>query len=218
MWRLRAPRLCCSARRARAALRRPRCSRHGRPATDRCSHAADRRAALFASYDCGSLGPPLSLNDPSLLRARSTRSPLPKPGGRPTRPARQQGNARRAGRLGRQRPSPHVRSHPVAVLGAAASDSWPALSSCRVRLSEAAAEPANERDRLTRDGAARGGGVAAAGGCGGPHQAVVIGGSAEVGDVWLGDDEGDLGMHGWTSLRCGAGTVICAGCSGLAVG
>jgi hypothetical protein len=27
----------------------------------------------------------------------------------------------------------------------------------------------------------------------------VVGGSAEVGDVLLGDDEGELGMHGWTS-------------------
>jgi hypothetical protein len=34
---------------------------------------------------------------------------------------------------------------------------------------------------------------------GGVHEAVVVGGSAEVGDVLLGDDEGELGMHGWTS-------------------
>jgi hypothetical protein len=49
------------------------------------------------------------------------------------------------------------------------------------------------------------------------HEAVVVGGSAEVGGVLVGEDEGELGMHGWTSLGCGAGTVICAGCSGLAV-
>jgi hypothetical protein len=84
-------------------------------------------------------------------------------------------------------------------------------------LSEATAEPANGRDRRGGDGAADGGGVAAAGGCGGLHEAVVVGGTAKVGDVLLGDDEGELWMHGWTSLRCGAGTVICAGCSGLAV-
>jgi hypothetical protein len=84
-------------------------------------------------------------------------------------------------------------------------------------LSEAAAEPANEHDRRGGDGVAAGGGVAAAGGCGGLHEAVVVGGSAAVGHLLSGDDEGELGMHGWTSLGCGAGTVICAGCSGLAV-
>jgi hypothetical protein len=61
-------------------------------------------------------------------------------------------------------------------------------------LSEAAAEPANERDRRGGDGAA--GGVAAPSAGGGVHEAVVVGGSAEVGDVLLGDDEGELGMHG----------------------
>jgi len=66
-------------------------------------------------------------------------------------------------------------------------------------LSEVAAEPANERDWRGGDGAASGGRVAAAGGCGGLDEAVVVGGSAEVGDVLLGDDEGGLGMHGWTS-------------------
>jgi hypothetical protein len=48
-------------------------------------------------------------------------------------------------------------------------------------LSEAAAEPANERDGHGGDGAA--GGVAAAGGSGRMHEAVVVGGSAEVGHV-----------------------------------
>jgi hypothetical protein len=65
-------------------------------------------------------------------------------------------------------------------------------------LSEAAAQPANEPDRRGGDGAA--GGVAVAGGSGGLHEAVVVGGSAEVGDVLLGDG-GELGMHGWTSFR-----------------
>ena len=92
-----------------------------------------------------------------------------------------------------------------------------ALSSDRVRLSETAAEPANERDRRGGDGAAGGGGVAAAGGGGGLDEAVVVEGSAEVGDVLLGEDVGESGMHGWTWLGCGAGTVICAGCSGLSV-
>jgi hypothetical protein len=71
------------------------------------------------------------------------------------------------------------------------------LTRGRVRLSEAAAEPANEHDRRGGDGAASG--VAAAGRLGGLHEAVVVGGSAEVGDVLLGDEEGELGMHGWTS-------------------
>jgi hypothetical protein len=64
-------------------------------------------------------------------------------------------------------------------------------------LSKAAAEPANECDRRGGDG--RAGGVAAAGGSGGLHEAVVVGGSAEVGDLLLGDHEDELGMHGWTS-------------------
>jgi hypothetical protein len=38
--------------------------------------------------------------------------------------------------------------------------------------------------------------VAAGGGGGGVHEAVVVGGSAQVGDVLLGGDEGELGMHG----------------------
>jgi hypothetical protein len=66
-------------------------------------------------------------------------------------------------------------------------------------LSEVAEESANERDGRGGDGAAGGGRVAAAGGCGGVHEAVVVGGSAEIGAVLLGDDEGVLGMHGWTS-------------------
>src|ERR1700727_1680081 len=67
----------------------------------------------------------------------------------------------------------------------------------RVRLSRAAAEPVPEREW-------RGGGVsgcrndvAAGGGGGGVHEAAVVGGSADVGDVLLGDGEGELGMHGW---------------------
>jgi hypothetical protein len=62
-------------------------------------------------------------------------------------------------------------------------------------LSEAAAELANERDR-------RGGGVAGGGGGvagGGVHEAGVVGGSVQVGDALLGDDEGELGMHGRSS-------------------
>jgi hypothetical protein len=31
------------------------------------------------------------------------------------------------------------------------------------------------------------------------HEAVVVGGSAQVGDVLLGDEEGELGIHGLTS-------------------
>ena len=41
-----------------------------------------------------------------------------------------------------------------------------------------------------------GDGVAAGGGGGGVHEAVVVGGSVQVGDVLLGGDEGELGMHG----------------------
>jgi hypothetical protein len=33
----------------------------------------------------------------------------------------------------------------------------------------------------------------------------VVGGSAELVDVLLRDHEGEVGMHRWTSLRCGAG-------------
>jgi hypothetical protein len=38
--------------------------------------------------------------------------------------------------------------------------------------------------------------VAAGGGGGGVHEAVVVGGSVQVGDVLLGGDEGEVGMHG----------------------
>ncbi|MGD1051106.1 MAG: hypothetical protein ABR947_08560 [Solirubrobacteraceae bacterium] len=42
-----------------------------------------------------------------------------------------------------------------------------------------------------------GGGVVARGGCGGGiHEAVVAGGSVEVRDVLLGEDDGEPGMHG----------------------
>jgi hypothetical protein len=68
-----------------------------------------------------------------------------------------------------------------------------------VRLSETAEESANERGGRGGDGAAGGGRVAAAGGYGGVSEAVVVGGSAEIGDVLLGDDECLLRMHGWTS-------------------
>ena len=69
----------------------------------------------------------------------------------------------------------------------------------RVRLGQAAAEPVQERD--WRDGgmAGYGDGVAAGGGGGGGggvREEVVVGGSVQVGDVLLGGDEGDLGMHG----------------------
>jgi hypothetical protein len=66
-------------------------------------------------------------------------------------------------------------------------------------LSEAAEEPANERDGRGDGVGGRRGRVAAAGGCGGLHEAAVVGGSAEIGDVLSGDDEGLLRMHGWTS-------------------
>jgi hypothetical protein len=46
---------------------------------------------------------------------------------------------------------------------------------------------------------------------------MVVGRAAEVGDVLLGDDNGESGMHDWTSFRGVVGTVICSGCSGLAV-
>jgi hypothetical protein len=72
----------------------------------------------------------------------------------------------------------------------------------RVRLSQAAAEPVQERDWRGGGVAGCGDGVAAGGGGGGGggvHEAVVVGGSVQVGDVLLGDDEGELGMHGWTS-------------------
>jgi hypothetical protein len=66
----------------------------------------------------------------------------------------------------------------------------------RVRLSQAAAEPVQERDWRGGGVAGCGDGVAAGGGGGGVHEAVVVGGSVQVGDVLLGGDEGELGMHG----------------------
>jgi hypothetical protein len=73
-----------------------------------------------------------------------------------------------------------------------------------MRLSQASAEPAQERDWRGGGVAGCGGGLAAVGGGGGGggcgvHEAVVVGGSEKVGHVLLGDDEGELGMHGWTS-------------------
>jgi hypothetical protein len=56
-----------------------------------------------------------------------------------------------------------------------------------------AAEPPQERDWRGGGVAGRGDGVAAGGGV---HEAVVVGGSVQVGDVLLGGDEGELGMHG----------------------
>jgi glutaredoxin 3 len=61
-------------------------------------------------------------------------------------------------------------------------------------LSQAVAEPAQERDwRGGVAGCAEG--VAAGGGGGGVPEAVAVGGSAQVGEVLLGD-EVELGMHG----------------------
>jgi len=70
-----------------------------------------------------------------------------------------------------------------------------------MRSSQAAAEPAQERDWRGGSVAGCGDGVAGGGGGGGGgvHEAVVVGGSEEVGHLLLGDDEGELGMHGWTS-------------------
>jgi hypothetical protein len=66
-------------------------------------------------------------------------------------------------------------------------------------LSEVAEESADELDGRGGDGAAGGGRVAAAGRCGGVHEAVAVGGSAEIRGVLLGDDERLVRMHGWTS-------------------
>jgi hypothetical protein len=66
----------------------------------------------------------------------------------------------------------------------------------RVRLSQAA-EPMQEPDWRGGGGVAGcGGGVATGGGGGVVHEAVVVGGSVQVGDVLLGGDEGESGMHG----------------------
>jgi hypothetical protein len=78
----------------------------------------------------------------------------------------------------------------------------------RVALSQAPADPVQERD-WRGGGGGGGGGVAGCGGGvaagGGAHEAVVVGGSMEVGDVLFGDDEGELGMHGliscWVAVR-----------------
>jgi hypothetical protein len=48
------------------------------------------------------------------------------------------------------------------------------------------------------------------------HEAVLVGGSVEVGDVLFGEDDGESGVHGWTSFRGGARTVLCTGCSRVA--
>lgn len=66
-------------------------------------------------------------------------------------------------------------------------------------LSQAAAEPVQERDWRGGGVAGCGDGVAADGGGGGVYEAVVVGGSVQVGDVLLGEDVGELGMYGWTS-------------------
>jgi hypothetical protein len=63
----------------------------------------------------------------------------------------------------------------------------------RVRLSQAAAKPAQGRDWFGGGVAGPGDGVAAGGGV---HEAVVVGGSVQVGDALSGGDEGELGMHG----------------------
>jgi hypothetical protein len=64
-----------------------------------------------------------------------------------------------------------------------------------VRLSRAAAEPPQQRD-WSGGVAGCGDGVAADGGGGGVHEAVVVGGSVQVGDVLFGGDEDESGMHG----------------------
>jgi hypothetical protein len=70
-----------------------------------------------------------------------------------------------------------------------------------VRSGGVAAEPAQERDR--RGGGVTGYGNGLASG-GGAHEAAVLGGSVQVGDV-LGGDVVELGMHGWprVELWCG---------------
>jgi hypothetical protein len=65
----------------------------------------------------------------------------------------------------------------------------------RVRLSQAAAEPVQERDWRGGGVAGCGDGVApghGGGGGGGVHEAVVIGGSVQLSDVLLGDEEGGM--------------------------
>jgi hypothetical protein len=65
-----------------------------------------------------------------------------------------------------------------------------------VRLSQSAPEPVEERDWRGGGVAGCGAGGAASGSGGGVHEAVMVGGSVPVGDLLLGDDGGDLGMHG----------------------
>jgi hypothetical protein len=69
-----------------------------------------------------------------------------------------------------------------------------------VRLGQAP-EPAQERDWRDGDAAAGGRVSLRLGGNSGVQQAVIFGGSVEVGDVLLGEDDGELGMHGRTSFR-----------------
>jgi hypothetical protein len=64
-----------------------------------------------------------------------------------------------------------------------------------------AAEPAQERDWRGGDGADVGRASLRLGGSGGVHEAAVVSGSVEVGDVLFGEDDGESGMHGWTSFR-----------------
>jgi hypothetical protein len=83
-----------------------------------------------------------------------------------------------------------------------------------VRLCQAAAKPAQEGDWRGNGMAGCGDGVAAGGGV---PEAVVVGGSVQVGDVLFGENVDGLKMHVWTSCRGGAGTVIRTGCGRLAV-
>jgi hypothetical protein len=69
---------------------------------------------------------------------------------------------------------------------------FPRFSRRFLRLGQAAAEPVQERDWGGGGVAGCGDGVAAGGGGGGVHEAVVVGGSVQVGDVLLGDEEGGL--------------------------
>jgi hypothetical protein len=66
-------------------------------------------------------------------------------------------------------------------------------------LTETATEPAKARQRRGDGGGGQRWSVAAVGGRGGLHEAIVVGCSAEVGDVLLGDHEAEVGMHGGTS-------------------
>ena len=52
---------------------------------------------------------------------------------------------------------------------------------------------------------------------GGARETVVVGGSAQVSDVLLGDDEGEMWeVHLWTSRwSVVARTVVCLGCGAL---